>query len=138
MILVLPFNFETIKSHIFPRLIDARPGKNCEYLANKVSTNIPGTDINIIYDVEIVRDEHGATTMSTPVTDILAEMWNTPPDTLHEIALQNAVEQRPLHFSDMNGILGGLAPGDFPELEVESLLYVLTNRSKQTGAVWLL
>ncbi len=131
-------DFEAARAQIFPRLIDARHGKNCDYLANKVSRNIPGTGINVIYDVELSRDKHGETIMSTAVTNQLAELWNIPLEELHETAIQNAVRQRPLYFTDMNGILNSLAPDEFPEIEAESLLYVLTNNSKQYGAAAIL
>ena len=125
-------DFASAKDHIFPRLIDARPGKNDDYLAKRVSTAIPGTDISVIYEIALSDEE--VPRMTLTVTDELAEMWNIPLEELHAIAVQNAVKQRPLYFTDMNGILNSLAPEDFPEFEVESMLYVLTNKQKIHGA----
>ena len=127
-------NFESARDHIFPRLIDTRPGRNSDYVADRVCNPVPGTSISVLYDVEISRDSHGTTTASTPVTNSLAELWNISLEELHEIAVRNAVAQRPLYFSDLYGVLNDMGPESFPYLEEEPMLYVLTNRDKMQGA----
>ena len=48
-------NFESARDHIFPRLIDTRPGRNIDYVADRVCNPVPGTSISVLYDVEKKR-----------------------------------------------------------------------------------
>lgn len=127
-------NFESARDHIFPRLIDTRPGRNSDYVADRVCNPVPGTSISVLYDIEISRNSHGTTTTSAPVTNSLLDLWNVSLEELHEIAVQNAVAQRPLYFSDLYGVLNDMGPEPLPYIEEEPMLYVLTNKQKIHGA----
>ena len=124
-------DFDKAKSYIIPRLIDIRPGKNDGYLKDRVCNPIAGTQIGIIYDLDIPSTK---TEMTVGVTHTLLDMWNLSAEDLHELAIQNGSKIRPIYFTDMFSMLHDLDPLSFPEAEPDATMFVLTSKNKTHGA----
>ena len=124
-------DFAKSKNYIILRLIDIRPGKNDGYLKDRVCNPIAGTQIGIIYDLDIPSAQ---AEMTVGVTHTLLDMWNLSADDLHELAIQNGSKIRPIYFSDMFSVLNDLDPLPFPEAEPDATMFVLTSKNKTHGA----
>ena len=124
-------DFDKAKSYIIPRLIDIRPGKNDGYLKDRVCNPIAGTQIGIIYDLDIPSTQ---AEMTVGVTNTLLEMWQLTTDELHELAIQNGSKIRPIYFTDMFSMLHDLDPLSFPEAAPDATMFVLTSKNKTHGA----
>ena len=124
-------DFDKAKSYIIPRLIDIRPGKNDGYIKDRVCNPIAGTQIGIIYDLDIPSTQ---AEMTVGVTHTLLDMWNLSAEDLHELAIQNGSKIRPIYFTDMFSMLHDLDPLLFPEAEPDATMFVLTSKNKTHGA----
>ena len=124
-------DFNKAKDYIIPRLIDIRPGRNDGYLKDRVCTPITGTQIGIIYDIDL---SNAKSEMTVGVKKDMLELWGITPDELHELAIANGPRLRPAYFNDLFSMLSELEPLPFPESEPDTMLFVLTTKGKAHGA----
>ena len=124
--------FEKVKDIIVPKLIDGRSGKNDAYLDNKVRTRIPGTDLIVIYLIDLSKDE--TSSMTIPVTIPLFEQWSTSLEELHLAAINNGNRLKPPYIADLVTVLMGTDPLPLEDLSTSVPMLILTNASKVNGA----
>lgn len=124
--------FGKVKDIIVPKLMDGRLGKNDAYLEDKVRSRIPGTDLIVIYLIDLSKDE--TRSMTIPVTLPLFEQWSISLEELHLAAINNGSRLKPPYIADLPSVLMGTDPLPLEDLSTSAPMLILTSESKEHGA----
>lgn len=124
--------------YIVPRLIDSRPGRNVDYLKERVKANLC-TGIAVIYDIILPGENEDGTSMSVPVTRGLMNNWEVNPQQIHDNAIMNGQRIRPLKLASLSSILAKMMDLPFePGFDDAPTFDILTNQDSQFGAAVIL
>ena len=122
--------WERAKKLVVSRLINTK--LNTVYIADRPVTSISGSDIGIIYDLDLSRvatDE-----MLSPVTYAHMERWGVTLPDIASAAQENNPRLRPVRIQSLGQMLSD-AIADVDIQGVDNLLYVITNDGLSHGAV---
>ena len=128
-------DFEAVKSHIYPRLINAYVHR--DYLDTHPYTEV--ADLAITYAVRVEENTDGIT--EAVIDYHLQEYWNVSTEEIHEAAMANIAKTAPV-FGNIEDILfnhEGGAVEDAKDIDEVSIpLYILTTSTKCKGATMVL
>ena len=122
--------WERAEKLVVSRLINTK--LNTVYIADRPVTSISGSDIGIIYDLDLSRvatDE-----MLSPVTYAHMERWGVTLPDIASAAQENNPRLRPVRIQSLGQMLSD-AIADVDIQGVDNLLYVITNDGLSHGAV---
>jgi len=131
----MPFDTSTItdwgeaSQRVCARLINVP--HNTAYLADKIFEPLPGTDIAIMYYLDLNSVHDGAT---APVTNHLFASWGITPGVLHDIALINTARLHTPKVEPMYAMMAEMI-GEDPLLDQPAPMYVVTSNDMTFGAV---
>lgn len=139
------------KPHIVGRFINISGQPGDRYFATRPVTEMIGTDIGIVYDIDLFSFTGKAFVM--PVDFTLMDTWKITIQDLEETARENLPKLRPVFYDTINNMLEDTTDSvmndqvimdnsikemaasidiqDFPELPV----YIVTNTQRRNGAI---
>lgn len=127
-------DFDKIKDRIMPRLINT--AYNEAYLEGKPHTDIE--DLSIMY---VVRINEGKTGFADAViNNDLLNSWSKTVQDLHNVAISNLAEQRPL-FCNLASYMDFLSEINYIDIDdvdpddYDMPFFILTNKQKTKGAI---
>lgn len=126
------FQYEKVKNGIFVVVQNAKMNQE---LLEKVPHEIRD-DLALLYrvNIELSNGEKG----SVLIHNTHLESWGIDEKTLKEVAWNNMHNYYPPEFSTMSNVLRSVGYDEIPE-EAEGVeMYVLSNKEKQYGAVYML
>lgn len=126
-------DFEQAKDHIACKLIHR--GMN-ESLLWEVPHRY-FLDLAIVYYYKVEHETFG--NASILIKNEHLRLWNTDPDALHALAMQNTLRIAPYEFMDLVELIGQMTEGDtdcFCRQEIP--MFVLTNQEKNFGVAAIL
>ncbi len=128
------FDFDKIKDRIMPRLINT--AWNEVYLENKPHTEIE--DLSIMYAVRISEGKDNLA--DAVISNDLLNIWNKTVQDLHDVAMSNIAEQRPL-FCNLAAYMDFLNEKNYIDIDdvdpddYDIPFFILTNKQKTKGAI---
>lgn len=128
------FDFNKIKDRIMPRLINT--AWNEVYLENKPHTEIE--DLSIMYAVRISEGKDNLA--DAVISNDLLNIWNKTVQDLHDVAMSNIAEQRPL-FCNLAAFMDFLNEKNYIDIDdvdpddYDMPFFILTNKQKTKGAI---
>lgn len=126
------FDFEKIKSKIFPRIVNT--ATNQKFLLNKPHKEIE--DLSIMYDLRIAFNENEMS--AALISNDMMKIWNKSVEEIHSIAMSN-LEELPFVLNNLESILSGseetVEIEDINLADYDVPFFVLTNNQKHKGAV---
>ena len=124
--------------NVVPRLISSVPGRNDQYLRERVKTRLCD-GIAVIYDI-VLPGQHADASMSVPVTRGLMHIWEVSPQQIHEAAIKNGPRLRPFKIASLASVLAEMMGIPFvpSELEVGPAMDILTVEGSSYGAAAIL
>ena len=120
-------DYEKMKERLRVRLVSK---ENNEAYYKRGPYRIHPMGAEVLY-VEVDRNESGS--MSTQVTNAMAESWKMPKEELFQIALKNTQNSDKVWFQSMNEAMSEIMTGN-AEDDFDSPMYVLSNKDTQYGA----
>lgn len=132
------------KPHIVGRFVNISRQLGDRYLTTRPVTEIPGTNIGIIYDSDFTNTKQ---TYCVPVNFSMLEKWNISIQELEKTARKNLPVLRPITIDSLNSLLEdilapltvGQALTGMPFPDIQSLpqipLYRVTNAQNRYGAI---
>lgn len=120
-------DYEKMKERLRVRLVSK---ENNEAYYKRGPYRIHPMGAEVLY-VEVDRNESGS--MSTQVTNAMAESWKMPKEELFQIALKNTQNSDKVWFQSMNEAMSEIMTGNAEE-DFDSPMYVLSNKDTQYGA----
>lgn len=120
-------DYEKMKEKLRVRLVSK---ENNQAYYKKGPYRIHPMGAEVLY-MEVERNESGS--MSTQVTNDMAESWKIPKAELFQIALENTQNSDEVKFQSMNEVMSEIMTGNAEE-DFNSPMYVLTNKDTQYGA----
>lgn len=120
-------DYEKMKEKLRVRLVSK---ENNQAYYKKGPYRIHPMGAEVLY-MEVERNESGS--MSTQVTNDMAESWKIPKAELFQIALENTQNSDEVKFQSMNEVMSEIMTGNAEE-DFDSPMYVLTNKDTQYGA----
>lgn len=130
-------DYNEVKTRLTVQLINGI--SNEDFLKDVPCKSLDSTDLVAVYRVELESTEQG--TSSAQVKNSMLELWGISADTLHQDAINNAMEKEPAKLVKMTAVMSsvmfGLDVRDIPitDFEMEpGEMYVLSNSNMLRGA----
>lgn len=136
------------KSQIVGRFINISNQPGDRYLTTRPVTEIPGTSIGIVYDIDLSQTSENL--LSAPVSFSMLESWNISIQELEKAAQNNLPVIRPVTICSINSLLEDSLPDLMSDQSAESTemmqlpdthdlpqipLYLVTNTQNCYGAI---
>jgi len=128
-------DFENVKDKIVCKVVNK--DANEHMLDNLPHKNIE--DLAVIYQIALGGDGDGIATIN--ISDQLLDGYGINKDELHDIAVQNTAENRPVSFRSMQEvIMEMMGASELEDMDMSGgmPMYVLTNEDKMHGAAVML
>lgn len=125
-------DFEKAKRHMVCRVINQEKNKN---LLQEVPYR-PFLNLAVVYYYLLEQEEIGSAAIC--IRNEHLKMWGMNKQDLDEIAVENMKKMLPYQFLSMEEMMRELMTEEEFDVEQEKIsLYVLTNKQKSYGAVWI-
>lgn len=132
-------NFDSVKDKIVMVVVNTE--KNSSMLANVPHQN--REDLSLIYKVLVNENNQGITTIT--IQNEHMKYWDVTTEKLHEYAMKNTSELRPVTVQSMDEVMRELIGEEniseevlealFEESPIKEQMYVISNETRTNGAV---